>query len=103
VVHSFEETLRCYEDASQNFKLLPSIEKIIENVLKEVNLLIYIFDQCYSDIEKHRGDELFGFGAADDIQRFYFARVRDEIELLKKCKHYKKSSKQRLSPFCERS
>jgi hypothetical protein len=98
VVHSFEETLRCYEDASQNFKLLPSKEEIIENVLKEVNILKYIFDQCYNDIETHPGEGLFGFGQGDHIQSTYFARVRDEIELLKKCKVYKNIFETEIEP-----
>lgn len=98
LVHSFEETLRCYEDATQNFKLLPPNEEIIENVLKEVQILIDRFDQCYNDIER-RGDELFGFAAAEDIQNRYFARVKSEIKLLKKCKHYKKIIETEIEPI----
>jgi hypothetical protein len=99
VVHSYKETLEYYGDALKNYQLDPAPTEIIKSVLSEIDLLTEWFDKCRSAIEHHRNEDLFVFYEADSIKSHYFDQENKEIELLKKCRAYKKIHEKNVEPL----
>jgi hypothetical protein len=99
VFHKFKEAVKHYKDSFQNFQLDPSPESIIQEVLREVDLLKRILDKCNHDIESHpRRNDLFRFRETQNIDN-YFEKIKEEIKLLKKCGNYKNIVETDLEPL----
>ena len=89
VRHSYSRSINYLEDILSDYNLEPSPERIIDEVIKKMKIIKNILESCLKDFEKYGMENKWWFGEASDIKRY----TRDKnihIEILKKCKRYKK-------------
>lgn len=101
--YSYTETIKCYEDCLKNYRLCPHPTEIIKNVLRRIKDLKDLFDDCYNDeIKNHSKENLFSFPLNESWIINIINREDEEIELLSKCRDYRKIIEEDVKPLLER-
>lgn len=108
VKHSYKEAIKYYKKSLENYQLLPNSIEIIDKVLQTINLLKEDLENCYTEIERPSKGDLFHF---DNLHLFHFLHPKnlwinqilnkedEEIELLFKCRNYRKIIEEDVKPL----
>lgn len=102
VRHSYTETIKYYENGLKNYRLYPYPPVIIKNVMRRIKDLKDLFDDCYNEIKNHPEENLSSFPLNESWIIDIINREDEEIELLSKCRDYRKIIEEDVKPLLER-
>jgi len=103
VKHSYKKAIELYEKSLENYQLSSHPAEIINKILRRINSLEKIFDECLEFLKKPREEANLRIPLNNILWMNEILNKEDnEIELLTKCRNYKKTIEDDVKPLLDK-